>query len=505
MRINHQTRIRPNESGMVAIVVSMVIIMVLSLIVLAFARISQKEQRQVLDRQLNIQAFYAAEAGVNDARDALKSGAPALLNEDGNNCTPPMPAGYNSNIDGTNNVRYTCLLIDTTPISIEFNSVSSGESKIVPIEGKTGGRINQLAIYWEDAGNGQTFSGCPSNAHDPLPSNWHANCSPGIIRLDLVPFGTPKSRDNFINQTATKFAIPTNSGGAGSIDYPSIIGFGNTGGKVGVGCTAVTSSNYPRNCKLLINGLNENRYYLRLTSLYRTSAISLCFPDCGSTARETTRAQALVDSTGLANDVLRRMQVRIPLSDLFNQDLYGPFPGYAIESGNDICKRISLAPPLIFDECGLLPSGGSPTGGGADAEVVSCTQVPPTDPNYCSGSGNTKHSYFRWYYAVNLINISKPPDGATAVSCTWDWQDGTTSSTACNENQKISHCFISSTPYPPYSPKSTSKKIINLKVNYSNGETGETNYSTYRPYRTEYWNDASTQSCSIVETDGYEP
>ena len=344
MRINHQTRIRPNESGMVAIVVSMVIIMVLSLIVLAFARISQKEQRQVLDRQLNIQAFYAAEAGVNDARDALKSGAPALLNEDGNNCTPPMPAGYNSNIDGTNNVRYTCLLIDTTPISIEFNSVSSGESKIVPIEGKTGGRINQLAIYWEDAGNGRTFSGCPNNVNASLTPTWYPNCSPGIIRFDLVPFDTPRSRTNFIDQTATVFAIPLRSGGAGSVSYASAAGFGNAGRKAGVGCTATTTPNYPRNCKLLVTGLNDSRYYLRITSLYKTSAISVCFPDCGSTARETTRAQALVDFTGLANDVLRRMQVRSPLSYLFNQDLYGPFPGYAIESGNDLCKTFSIAP-----------------------------------------------------------------------------------------------------------------------------------------------------------------
>lgn len=332
-----------NESGLVAIVVSMVIILVLSLIVLAFAKISQREQRQALDRQLNAQAFYAAEAGINDAREALKKGEQSLLSEDGNNCTPNLGGSFSRDLDGSN-VRYTCLLIDATPRSIEFNSISSGETKISPIQAKDGGSIGQLSIYWEDANNGRNFTGCPSSANDALPTDWNASCDPGIIRFDLVPFDVGTNRNDLINNTATVFAIPTNGGGPGTVSYSSVKGFGNQGAKIAVGCKQDTTPNYPRNCKLDINGLNANRYYIRLTSIYKSSAVSLCFPDCGSSARETIKTQALIDSTGRANDVLKRIQVRVALKDLFQNDLYGPFPGYAIESGNEICKTFSIGP-----------------------------------------------------------------------------------------------------------------------------------------------------------------
>jgi Tfp pilus assembly protein PilX len=57
------------QAGMVAIMVTMILMIVISLIVVGFAQISRRNQRQALDRQLSTQAFYAAETGVNDASD----------------------------------------------------------------------------------------------------------------------------------------------------------------------------------------------------------------------------------------------------------------------------------------------------------------------------------------------------------------------------------------------------------------------------------------------------
>ena len=48
---------------------------VMSLIVLGFAQISRRNQRESLDRQLSTQAFYAAESGVNDARELITTAA----------------------------------------------------------------------------------------------------------------------------------------------------------------------------------------------------------------------------------------------------------------------------------------------------------------------------------------------------------------------------------------------------------------------------------------------
>src|SRR5262245_28445627 len=63
--MKHRLKLMPNQSGMAAIIVTLIIMIVLSLITLGFARIVNREQRQVADRQLNTQAFYAAESGVS--------------------------------------------------------------------------------------------------------------------------------------------------------------------------------------------------------------------------------------------------------------------------------------------------------------------------------------------------------------------------------------------------------------------------------------------------------
>jgi hypothetical protein len=79
---------------------------------------------------------------------------------------------------------------------------------------------------------------------------------------------------------------------------------------------------------------------VRLTAIYVTASVTVCSPQCGAGAREMIGAQAMIDSTGKAADVLRRIQVRIGISNLL-----GPFPNYAIESGETLCKRFTIAPP----------------------------------------------------------------------------------------------------------------------------------------------------------------
>lgn len=63
----NMTPLHSNQAGLVSFMVVTIIMIVLTLIVLAFARLVQREQVQTLDRQLNAQAFYAAESGINDA------------------------------------------------------------------------------------------------------------------------------------------------------------------------------------------------------------------------------------------------------------------------------------------------------------------------------------------------------------------------------------------------------------------------------------------------------
>src|SRR5487761_1358632 len=99
------TNNQSSQAGIASITVTMIMMIVISLIVLSFAQIARREQRQSIDRQLSVQAYYAAESGANIARTAiLASPSPIMKNTCGPNAQFP-----NNVIDAQTNVSITCL------------------------------------------------------------------------------------------------------------------------------------------------------------------------------------------------------------------------------------------------------------------------------------------------------------------------------------------------------------------------------------------------------------
>ncbi len=72
-----------------------------------------------------------------------------------------------------------------------------------------------------------------------------------------------------------------------------------------------------------------------------------------SVASPLIGAQALVDSTGKATDILRRVQVRVAIGDTDTA------PSYAIESTTSICKRFGVVPPNIIVPDSLVTGDAS--------------------------------------------------------------------------------------------------------------------------------------------------
>ncbi|MBP7807565.1 pilus assembly PilX N-terminal domain-containing protein, partial [Candidatus Saccharibacteria bacterium] len=114
-------KITSNQAGLVSIVVTMVFLSVITLITVSFAFLMRREQRQVLDRQLSTQAFYAAESGVNDAVAALKAGT---ITGDIDTCGSPP---YDENLSSV--ISYSCMLIDQSPDSLEFDPIAISDTK----------------------------------------------------------------------------------------------------------------------------------------------------------------------------------------------------------------------------------------------------------------------------------------------------------------------------------------------------------------------------------------
>src|SRR6185437_13103234 len=147
--------LRLNQSGMASILITMITMIVVSLIVLGFATISRREQGNTLDQQLSTQAFYAAETGVEDARNVImndvKTAQPVLPKTD---CTTntggaTYPTGAQTVLDATHNVSYTCLLV--SPVTnVQYDGVD-GQSKVIPVDSNQ--TITKLVISWVPTNN----------------------------------------------------------------------------------------------------------------------------------------------------------------------------------------------------------------------------------------------------------------------------------------------------------------------------------------------------------------
>ncbi len=367
-RIKNKTELAPNQSGFVAIIVTLILMVVLSLIVLGFARNSRREQRQTLDRQLNSQAFYAAESGVNDAVARLRALPPSdpIFEKSYTECAGvnsfvaqfAAPA-LNPNIDGTN-VQYSCLLVDPQPTRLEFGSIGE-QPHIIPLNGVDRATdafvdIDNITISWQ-AKDGNTNFSCPGggSAGQLVPSgNW--TCETGLLRIDLVPILATVNRDNLNQNQRTLFLYPQNVGGP-----PASYAIGGSTGVVAL--AKCSNTGIPKYCGVNIDVTAlpaSSHYYLRLSSIYKSSAVTISVTG-GGIDLGLAGAQAVVDSTGKANDVLRRIQVHVSLNPLGK----GPFPGAAIQSADSICKRLFVVPgatPPVDTDTGAAGDPANPCG-----------------------------------------------------------------------------------------------------------------------------------------------
>jgi hypothetical protein len=351
----HTPVLKRSEQGMVSIVTTMVLMVVISLIALGFAQISRRNQRESLDRQLSTQAFYAAETGINDARkvisDAVAAGTPI---SDKTTCDGTGVAGFyaglNPDIDTSLGVKYSCLLVDSAPTSLSYTDIGMAAT-VIPMISASGTPLDQVELHWQSKETGGSpTSGCPTvvaNVFTPAPA-W--TCGYGVLRVDIVPTdGSSMTIDSLQRDTMTFFAVPFSSGGVNTVNYPTTVPASstNTNNRIGIQCDNTE-------CSLTIGNLSASSYHLRVSSIYKDVALGKVVARDGTGAQlRISGAQAVIDSTGRAQDVLRRIQVHVPLRSTSRNDL----TDYAIETTGAICKRYSITTGFISSDVTGITSG----------------------------------------------------------------------------------------------------------------------------------------------------
>lgn len=329
--MGYTKKIKTDESGLAAIVVTIFVMIVLSLIVIAFSQVARREQRQSLDRQLSTQAFYAAEAGINNAVNGIRTGNVSFASLDRTTCAGSSGA----NLDTSNNTSYTCVLYDKAPKSLIYGNVDINNGLVFSLQNENN-NMTSVTFEWNGINTSGSYATCPSTAYSSFPQTANYNCPAGIIRLMLIPANTSTlSRDALVNNSMTVFLRPSSNAPSptlGTTPYQGhVSGADSQANVIPASCDAATNK-----CKATITGLPLTSMYAYLRSAYVPNSVTVTGKDNAGNDVRMTNAQIKIDSTGKASDVLRRVQVRVPLYENYQ------LPGFSIESLNAICKQVDI-------------------------------------------------------------------------------------------------------------------------------------------------------------------
>jgi hypothetical protein len=365
-----------NERGFASIVVALTLIIILALISVGFAQLARREQQNSLDKQLANQAFYAAESGVNDVVKGIQNGTitEGLLNSIGynnNNClsstsTPSISSiGLNNIIDPSNDTTYPCVILNLTPPDLNY-ALKPGESRSAtftpdfsPNPQPVAPTTIDLTITWGSGDNPpQTKYISNPNRGDFSPSNvW--NSPPGqppLLQFSITSLNSTPNRASLINSTFAAYLSPSTSNSNNSTAY-SAATVPQQVPILGGDCSnGVPGRLEP--CVAKITGILYNpgdSYLLHFLDLYDASNIYVNGNAVSSSLPiNFANSQDIVDVTGKAQNVLKRVQVRLtPIQP--NQA-----PSNAIQA-TDICKHFATGPTSIYNPLGtsFLDANGS--------------------------------------------------------------------------------------------------------------------------------------------------
>jgi Tfp pilus assembly protein PilX len=337
MKTISRNQLTNNEQGMVAIVITSVLMVVISLIILGFTQTVQRDQRQALDRQLSSQAFYAAESGVNLARKVINEQIDHSEPTDKTTCDESGRYVGTYNVDTSTGAAITCLLVQPNLTSYEYQGVGS-DSKVFKIENSTGVTIPYIDFSWQSDPT-TPYGSCPNPMPAvTFPTAWV--CSEPILRVDIVPLSGAMTQASLRNSQFTSFLYPVTGLGTTSISSSSGT-LGNIGTISPVNCNTLPFGTNKYRCSAEIQIASPSSSYgIRIMGVYKSAAVSVTPKDSGHNPVTMVNGQIIVDSTAKAVDVVRRIQTRITLGSNLNDS-----PDFALETGGatGVCKQYTIS------------------------------------------------------------------------------------------------------------------------------------------------------------------
>ncbi|MGV9002038.1 MAG: hypothetical protein ACOH18_03760 [Candidatus Saccharimonadaceae bacterium] len=384
------------QSGAVSLFVVIFAILLMSVVTVGFLRIMTNDQNKATGNDLAQSAYDSSQAGVEDAKRALlwytqkctmgtiDPGCASFVTRS-NECNgsisvaqvvkagdfAPKAGGAGtgeikvqqstSNTDKALDQAYTCvtLQLDTDDY---IGTLTANQSVVIPLVTTTlfDPSVNTITIEWFDRDDVSNTTGAVATptpvSSQQLVTPWPPN-RPSIMRTQFMQVGSNFKLADFDSTTAssqsnanTVFLYPATNGftSATMVDRdtrmsPAGVSIADTAGSTPLPSkcsTSVSSGTYA--CKITLNppvpvgGGKTATGYLRLTAMnagshYRVTLNGVKFRN----------VQPIVDATGRANEVFRRVQSRIDLYD-------GVYPDAALDVSGNLCKDFGVTDTLYI-------------------------------------------------------------------------------------------------------------------------------------------------------------
>lgn len=375
---------RVKQQGAVSLFVVIFATLLITIVTVSFIQLMLRDQQQSTSSDLAQSAYDSAQAGVEDAKRLLildqscRNGTAAstancaaiaaaltpALGDSQTSCNTLAVAGIVGETNGETiiqqssgdsasqlNQAYTCVKVGVNTDDYKGNA-DVNQSDIIPLRGV--GTFTSIELSWfsrEDVSSESEddieFPTTGSDSSLPPEGNEWPDNNPPLLRTQLMQMGGSFKLTDFDDSQ------PDNKSNANTLFlYPSATGLttkdfaldarrspSNSQQKVQCNdsfldgeyaCTVTITLPNP------IDGNTASRNaYLRLTSLYNGAHYSIKLKNGNETVR-FNGVQPLVDSTGRANDVFRRVEARVELIGDFT------YPEAALDMQGNLCKNFAI-------------------------------------------------------------------------------------------------------------------------------------------------------------------
>lgn len=387
--------LKRDQRGVAAIIIVTAIIIITSLIVTGFSSIIRREQRQSLDQQLKLQARYAAESVIND-KIAQYRANPVQFLADANtidgSCTEEGTTFPGASAD---EIHTTCVSINATPSSLEYEGVSNQDSTLIWLDPGSA-NADKIVISWERTESAGGNGTCLSSAYGAFPSSIGGN-EIDMLRFDLYKVqssgGAVFSRTDLKTGQYGGILYPRNAGVTHTAQYqesetsnqPIVYGSCSNNPALALNNIGITSAMLPEPNKAFavidLPGNNDpGRYLLRLKGIHKNSDVKIIGVDLNDDLVLYHDVQIGLEVTVRVSDIVQNERVRIPASTPPSVIL----ADYALHVAGGICKQLRTQPFGSNDACGIigdsnLPPEPTSSGGGVILTPAPC----PPDQDLC--------------------------------------------------------------------------------------------------------------------------